>query len=75
MLCLDLDCLLCFLYLQSVLETGFGLAIIKEELTQFLDKYYNGPFVQLVCDYIRSMGMTRQEVERMSEEMRKVKGA
>ena len=48
---------------------------IREELTELLDTYYNGSFVQLVCDYIRSTGMTRQEVERMLEEMRKVKGA
>ena len=48
---------------------------IKEELAQFLENYYNGSFAQLVCDYIRSTGMTPQEVERMLEEMRKVKGA
>ena len=48
---------------------------IKEELTQLLNTYYNGSFVQLVCDYIRSTGMTRQEVEWLLEEMRKVKGA
>ena len=47
---------------------------IKEELTQLLNTYYNGSFVQLVCDYIRSTGMTRQEVEWLLEEMRKVKG-
>jgi hypothetical protein len=29
----------------------------------------------LVCDYIRSTEMTRQEMERVLEEMRKVKGA
>ena len=48
---------------------------IKEELTQLLNTYYNGSFVQLVCDYIRFTGMTRQEMERVLEEMRKVKGA
>ena len=48
---------------------------IREELTELLNTYYNGSFVQLVCDYIRSTGMTPQEVERMLEEMRKVKGA
>ena len=48
---------------------------IKEALTQLLNTYYNGSFVQLVCDYIRFTGMTRQEVERLLEEMRKVKGA
>ena len=48
---------------------------IREELTELLETYYNGSFVQLVCDYIRSTGMTRQEVERLLEEMKNVKGA
>ena len=45
---------------------------IKEELGQLLENYYNGSFAQLVCNYIRSTGMTRQEMERVLEEMRKV---
>ena len=49
--------------------------MIREQLTELLETYYNGSFAQLVCDYIRSTGMTRQEVERMLEEMRKMKGA
>lgn len=48
---------------------------IKEELTQLLENYYDGSFAQLVCDHIRFTEMTRQEVERVLEEMRKVKGA
>ena len=52
-----------------------GKEIIKEELTQLLEDYYNGSFAQLVCDYIRFTEMTRQEMERVLEEMRKVKGA
>ena len=48
---------------------------IKEELGQLLENYYNGSFAQLVCNYIRSTGMTRQELEQVLEEMRKVKGA
>ena len=43
---------------------------IKEELGQLLENYYNGSFAQLVCNYIRSTGMTRQEVEQMFEEIR-----
>ena len=43
---------------------------IKEELIQLLENYYNGSFAQLVCNYIRSTGMTRQEVERVLEEIR-----
>lgn len=48
---------------------------IREELTELLNTYYNASFAQLVCDYIRFTEMTRQEVERMLEEMRKVVGA
>ena len=49
--------------------------MIKEEFTELLDTYYNGSFAQLVCDCIRSMGVTPLEVERVLEEMRKMKGA
>ena len=45
------------------------------ELTELLNEYYNGSFAQLACDYIRSTEMTRQEVERLLEKIRKVKGA
>ena len=48
--------------------------MIKIELSELLKTYYNDSFVQLVCDYIRSTEMTRQEVERLLEEMRKAKG-
>ena len=48
---------------------------IREELTGLLDTYYNGSFAQLVCDYIRFTEMTRQEMERVLEEVRKMKGA
>ena len=48
---------------------------VREELTRLLENYYSGSFAELVCDYIRSAGMTRQEVERILEEMRKMKGA
>ena len=49
--------------------------IIKEELTELLENFYDGSFAELVCDYIRSTEMSRQEVERLLEEIRKVKGA
>ena len=49
--------------------------MIKIELSVLLKTYYNGSFAQLVCDYIRSTEMTRQEVEQLLEEIRKVKGA
>ena len=47
--------------------------MIKVELAELLEKYYNGSFAQMVCDYIRITGMTEQEVERVLEEIRKVK--
>ena len=49
--------------------------MIKIELSELLKTYYNDSFVQLACDYIRSTEMTRQEVERLLEEIRKAKGA
>ena len=47
--------------------------MVKVELTELLEKYYNGSFAQMVCDYIRLTGMTMEEVERVLEEIRKVK--
>ena len=49
--------------------------MIKEELTELLENYYNGSFAELAYDYICRTEMTRQEVERLLEEIRKVKGA
>ena len=49
--------------------------MIREEFTELLETYYNGSFAQMACDYIRSTEMTRQEVERLLEKIRKVKGA
>ena len=39
---------------------------IREELTELLNTYYNGSFTQLVCDYIRFRGMTRQATASFS---------
>ena len=47
--------------------------MIKEELEELLEKYYNGSFAQMVCDYICHTTMASQEVDRMLEEIRKVK--
>ena len=43
---------------------------IREEFTELLDKYYNGSFSQMMCDYIRSTGMTLQEVEELLKAMK-----
>ena len=44
---------------------------IREEFTELLDTYYNGSFSQMMCDYIRSTGMTLQEVEELLKAMKK----
>ena len=44
--------------------------IVKEEFAELLENYYNGSFVQLVSDYIRSTEMTQKEVKRMLEEVK-----
>ena len=49
--------------------------LIKEELTELLETHYDGSFVRLACEYIRSMGMTEEEVEELLEAMKKQKGA
>ena len=48
--------------------------IVKDELNQLLETYYNGSFAELVGDFIRHTGMTQQELERMVEEIRRLKG-
>ena len=49
--------------------------IIKGQLTELLENFYNGSFAQLVCGYIRHTGMTQQEVKELMEVIRKEKGA
>ena len=44
---------------------------IREGFTELLDMYYSGSFPQMVCDYIRSTGMTLQEVEELLKAMKK----
>ena len=46
--------------------------MIKEQLTELLDTYYNGSFLQMVCEYIRFTGMTQEEVEELLEAMKGV---
>ena len=47
--------------------------MIKEQLTELLDTYYNGSFLQMVCEYIRFTGMTQEEVEELLEKMQQQK--
>ena len=40
---------------------------IQEELNNLIANYYNGSFTQMVCEYIRTTGMTEEEVEALLE--------
>ena len=43
---------------------------IQEELNHLIANYYNGSFAQMVCEYIRAMKMTEEEVDALLEEMK-----
>ena len=49
--------------------------IIKAQLTELLNEYYNGSFAQLVHEYIRLSGISTKEVEVVLEVLTKEKGA
>ena len=46
--------------------------MIKVELAELLEKYYNGSFSQMACDYFRSVEMEQEEVEELLDAMRAV---
>ena len=48
--------------------------IIKAQITELLNEYYHGSFVQMVCEYIRLSGISAKEVEEVLEGMKKEKG-
>ena len=43
---------------------------VRQQLADLLNKYYNGSFTQMVCDYIQTTGMRKQEVEKLLEEIK-----
>ena len=43
---------------------------IKQELSEILAKYYDGSFVRLVQEYIRTFGMSEEEREALVEIMK-----
>lgn len=49
--------------------------IIKAQLTELLNEYYNGSFTQMVCEYIRISGLSAKEAEEVLEELKKEKVA
>ena len=42
----------------------------KEELSELLNKYYDGSFARMVSEYIRATGLTEAEVDALWEEMK-----
>ena len=46
--------------------------IIKEQLMELMETYYNGSFSRMACDYIHATGMTWEEVEELLEAMKGV---
>ena len=47
--------------------------MIKKELTELLNEYYNGSFPQMACEYIRATGMTQEEVQELLKTMKHLK--
>ena len=43
---------------------------LKQELSEFLQQYYDGSFSRMACDYIHATGMTKEEVEALLEAMK-----
>lgn len=58
------------MYFENEKQEIVDKQIIKEQLTELLESYYNGSFFQMACDYIRSTGMTQKEVEELLETMK-----
>ena len=46
---------------------------LQQELSEFLQQYYNGSFSRMVCDYIHATGMKEEEVEALLEAMKESK--
>ena len=46
---------------------------IRQELSEFLQQYYDGSFSRMACDYIHATGMTEEEVEALLEAMKESK--
>lgn len=56
-------------------ETMKDKEMIREQLAELLNEYYHGSFAQMVCEYIRFIGMTPEQQEQLLEAMKKEKGA
>ena len=58
---------------RTMNELEIHKALIKEQLTELLEEYYNGSFPQMACEYIRATGMTKEEVEELLKTMKHLK--
>ena len=43
---------------------------MEYELDELIEKYYDGSFAQMVCDYIQTTGMKKQEVDKLLDEIK-----
>ena len=43
---------------------------VRQQLADLLNRYYNDSFAQMVCDYIQTTGMRKQEVENLLDEIK-----
>ena len=60
------------LYAMKIADENHPMEeMIKKELTELLNEYYNGSFPQMACEYIRATGMTQEKVEELLEAMKK----
>lgn len=50
-----------------------GKEIVKEKLSVLLKEYYDNSFVKMACDYIKTSGMTQQEIEKLLEQIKSQK--
>lgn len=50
------------------------MEVSKEQImsvfNDFLKKEYDGSFTQMVCDYIQTTGMKKQEVDKLLDEIK-----
>ena len=44
--------------------------MIKKELAELLNEYFNGSFPQMACEYIHAIGMTKEDVAELLEAMK-----
>ena len=62
------------LYAMKIADENHPMEeMIKKELKELLNEYYNGFFPQMACEYIRATGMRQEEVEKLLKTMKHLK--